>query len=732
MAGNRMLPGEVQTERAGRPVLSGRIPPPADSCLLRQETGVTLDGMPPGGATVLAGPGRAAPEAAHDLGGTGKTQLAALLAREHLDSDAAHLVVWITAASEDAVIAGYAQALHDVGATAPSGPAEGPEGPEGVESAAAAFLEWLANTALPWLVVLDDLGDPAVAERWWPRGPAGQVLITTRHPDLVDPGAAHVARVGEFSPREALWYLAERLRADHDQRTGATDLAIELGFLPIALAQAAAVMTETGWTCRQYLELAIDRRAQLAAAQASAGQRATGHADTGQAGEGLAGEGRARPISPAAVTCSLSAQLASQLAPPGLAGRALSLISMLGPFGIPRVLLTSQAACAYLGGPDGYPVTAAQAWAAVQNLARAGLVAIDDGSAARSVLAHALVLSMARQSSTASAREQAVRAAADALADVWSSLAVPADVAQALRDCAVKLQDVGRAALWVPQCHPILIAAGQSLVSSGMAGQAVAYWRAMLRVSERHFGATHTQSAQFRDLLGTACELSGRPGEAVVMYTDLLTQLEQAGDGCQPEVLATRASLARAQAAAGRPADAVRLARQTLDRCEQVQGASHPDTLQAQAHLADSYLAAGQFKQAIDLCKRTVADRERAQGASHPETMAARTSLATAYRSGGKLKDAIKQYERALADRERVQDTADADTIAARRELAYTCCVAGKYAYSVAQYERALADCHEVLGSGHAITLATQEDLDAVAGYGLAKMGIDLRKRKPG
>lgn len=713
MVGNRMLPGEIQLERAGRPVLSGRMPPPADACLLRQETGLTLGSLPAGRPTMLVGAGPAAPGVAHDLGGTGKTQLAALLAREHLDSNAGYLVVWITAVGEDAVITGYAQALHDVGVTAPA---------EGAEHAAAAFLEWLADTDRPWLVVLDDMADPAVAERWWPRGPAGRVLITTRQPDLIDQNAAHVVRVGVFSPREALWYLAERLRADHDQRTGATDLAIELGFLPIALAQAAALMTETGWTCRQYLEFAADRRAQLAAAQAG----------TGQAGTGQAGTGQAQLISPAAVTCSLSAQLASQLAPAGLAGRALSLISMLGPSGIPRVLLTSQAACGYLGGPEGYPVSAAQAWAAVQNLARAGLVAIDDGSAARSVLAHALVLSMARQSSTAAAREQAVHAAADALAEVWSSLAVPPDVAQALRDCAAKLQDVGRAALWIPQCHPVLVAAGQSLVRSGMPGQAVAYWRAMLSVSERHFGTAHAQSAQFRDLLGAACELSGRPGEAVAMYTDLLTRLEQAGDGCQPEVLAARARLARAQAAAGRPADAIRLARQTLDRCAQVQGASHPDTLDAQAHLADSYLAAGHFKQAIDLCKLTLADRERIQGASHSDTTAARASLATAYRNGGKLKDAIKQYERALADRERAQDAADAGTIAIRRELAYTSCAAGKYAYSVTQYERALADCHEVLGSGHAITLATQEDLDAVAGYGLAKMGIDLRKRKPG
>jgi tetratricopeptide (TPR) repeat protein len=709
MAGNGMLPGAVQTGQPGQPVLSGRIPPATDTLLVRQETGLTLDSLPPGRPTVLVTAGRAAAGSGHDLGGTGKTQLAASLAWAHLDSPAAPLVVWMNAVSEDAVIVGYAQALHDVGEPAPAG---------GAEEAAAAFLEWLWETGRPWLVVLDDLGDPAVPGSWWPRGHGGRVVVTTRQPDLVGQHDPHVVRVGAFSPREALWYLAERLREDHDQRTGATDLAIELGFLPIALAQAAAFMAETGWSCRQYLELAAQRRAQLGAPQDGAGQAGARHAGA---------------PSPAAVTCSLSVQLADQLVPQGLAGRALILISMLGPHGIPRVLLTSRAARTYLGGKGGYPVDEAEAWAAVRNLAKAGLVTIDDSSAARTVLAHALVQAAARQSASPAGREQAVRAAADALAEVWSSLAVPPDVAQALRDSAAKVQEVGRAALWDPRCHPVLLAAGQSLVSNGMPGQAVAYWRAMLGISERHFGPVHAQSAEFRDLLAAACELSGRPDDAVAMYADLLTHLEQAGDGCAPEVLAARASLARAEAAAGRPADAIRLARQTLDRCEQVHGAGHPGTLEAQRHLADSYLAAGQFKQAIDLCKRTVADRERLQGAGHPDTIAARVSLATAYRSGGKLKDAIKQYERALADREREQGGGtDADTIAARRDLAYTCCAARKYAYSVEQYERALADCHEVLGAGHALTQATQEDLDTVTRYAMGKLGIDLRKARHG
>ena len=712
MAGNRMLPGAVEAERAGRPVLSGRLPALSESCLLRQETGLALDGLPPDRPIVLITARRDAPPNGrdlgdlgdlHDLGGTGKTQLAAALARAHLDRPPSPafvdgpVVVWIAATSEDAIITGYAQALHDVGAPAADG---------GPERAAAAFLKWLAGTGRPWLVVLDDLGDPAVAERWWPAGAAGRVLVTSDHPALAQWRAAHVVPVGAFSPREALWYLAEQLRADHDQRTGATDLAIELEFMPIALAHAAAFITETGWNCRQYIELVAHRQAQL----------------TGPGGT----------PSPAAVTCSLSAQLADQLAPAGLAGRALALISVLSPAGIPGGVLTSQAARSYLGGAHGYPVEADEAWAAVRNLARAGLVIVDDDGRAPMVLAHALVQGLARQNSTAAGREQAVRAGADALAEAWPTLAGPPRVAQALRDCTAKLQEADRAVLWAPQCHPVLIAAGQSLVNSGMPGRAVAYWRAMLAVSERHFGTTHAQTAQLRDLLAEACELSGHPDEAIAMYTDLLAHLEQAGDGCEPEVLVARASLSRAQASAGRPADAIRLARQTLDRCEQVRGAAHPDTLDAAGHLADSYLAAGQFKQAIELCKQTLAERERVQGVTHADTIAARAALATAYRSGGKLKDAIKQYERTLADREKAHGATDMRTIAARRDLAYACCVAGKWAYSVAQYEHALADCHQVLGAGHELTVATQEDLDAVAGYGFAKLGIDLRTPKTG
>ena len=46
------------------------------------------------------------------------------------------------------------------------------------ESVAARFAAWLAGTARPWLVVLDDLRDAADLDGLWPAGPAGRLLVT--------------------------------------------------------------------------------------------------------------------------------------------------------------------------------------------------------------------------------------------------------------------------------------------------------------------------------------------------------------------------------------------------------------------------------------------------------------------------------------------------------------------------------------------------------------------------
>jgi tetratricopeptide (TPR) repeat protein len=622
------------------------------------------------------------------------------LAYECHDTQAAHLVLWVTATGRDAVITGYAQALRDLG--------EGPYQDESPEHAADRFVDWLKGADLPWLVVLDEVADPAAVDGLWPAGPSGRVLVTTAYPDAAV--AAHsprAAELGVFSPREALTYLFASARLDVGQRAGALDLATELGFSPVALRHAAAFLTATELDCRQYHTHFTERR--NAAARAFAG--------------GLG--------STVAAAWSLSWELADQLAPQGLAGRALALISMLSPHGIPYRILSSKAARAYLTEPAGFVADETHVRTALGNLSRAGLITINDRSPARTVLVHELVQALTRKCLPAAESQRAARAAADALAQTWSDHEMAASIAQALRDSTTKLQDIAGAFLLSSECHPAMLQAGRSLDASGLAGPAVAYWGAMASATQQALGAGHPQAVAVRDLLGAACQASGRLDEAVAIHEGVLADREKALGPAHPDTLAARDRLTHTYIAADRPNVAIAEFRSVLARMESTLGPDHPETIAIRSSLADACRESGQFKEAIALGKRALADRERANGPGHPDTVSARASLASTYRDAKKPKDALRLYERIVADRERLQGPEHPDVILARCDLAAAYLSARKFGLSIPQYERALTDSEQALGRQHPITESVRQDLNTAASVAWSVVGIDLRSPRP-
>jgi len=704
------------------PVLSGLMPPLADSYTPRTESGPDpADDLHPGETVVLVTADNAA-RALGGMGGTGKTQLAAAIAHTLWSRGAVDLVLWVTASGRDAVLTGYAQALGDVGL---------PDPYEGPEVAASHFLAWLAETPRPWLAVLDDLTDPAVLDGLWPWGPSGRVLVTTNRPDAaLRAHSPRAVELGPFSDRESLAYLSTKLQADRDQWTGALDLAADLGFLPIALAQAGTLMAYTGIDCRDYRTRMAEWRQHLGA-----------------------GNGTSPPA--VAGTGALALEVADRLPPAGLARPMLALISMLDPNGIPGAVLTTPAACAYLSRFGGAaPVDEVQARTAVHALGRLGLVTIDTTSAARTVRVHELVQAASRQSLSTADCDAAALAAADALFQAWPPpQAVPAASGQALRDCTARLHQIAGVLLWNPDCHPVLVRAGQCLDNAGLAGPAIAYWQSMIDIGRPTLGATHAHTILASDRLAAAYDAAGRHMDAIPVHERVLAERERELGPSHPDTLNARNSLARTYRAAGRGEDAVRLAERALADCERIQGLRHPDslaarselaqaylsaglrdeaiavfeialagqkqalgphhpdTLTARANLAHAYRAAGRPKQAISLFEETLADREKVQGADHPDTLAARGNLGSAYRAAGRLRDAIGAYKHALADRERVQGPDHPDTITACGNLASAYHSARKLTLALPLYERTLADCERVHGADHPDTLASLGNL---------------------
>jgi tetratricopeptide (TPR) repeat protein len=684
---NRQVRADTPSRSVSWPVRSGAIPPLAECFISRPETGFdAARGLARGATVVLtqpAGPGEAGRQplaGPTGTGGTGKTQLAAALAQTLWRSREADLVAWVPAASRDAVLTGYAQALAAAGA---------PGAQAGLDIAAAGFLGWLAKTSQPWLVVLDDLADPADLDGLWPAGTAGMVLATTRLPasTLGGPGR-RILEIGPFSPREALGYLSARLSEDAGMRAGALDLATDLGCLPLGLGQAAAVIADSQTNCRSYRAQFAGRTRQMPV------------------------DGAGPDAATVAATWSLSLDRADSLAPPGMAGNALVLVALFDPAGIPGAVLTSPAASAYICGrhATGTPADQGQVRMVLDSLARAGLVTIDPDSAPRTVLMHSLVQAMIQRFIPPAMLEQAAWAAADALLQAWPPQEAEPLYEQALRDGAASLHRAAAGPLWTPEAHPVLLRAGQSLAQAGLTGLGIAHWQNMISTGQV-LGQAHASIPVAHDNLAAAYLNAGRTADAVGAYEQSLAEQQRALGADHPGTLATRSGLARACLAAGRESDAVELYESILAEQEQGLGPDHPVTMTTRDDLVAAYLSAGRAPAAIAILRSVLNGRAAAQGPDHPETLTTQAALAAALLSGGELKDAVQLHERILADREQAHGATHPDTMAARASLAYAYRSADRLKHALPVYERTLADRGKVLGPDHPDTLTSLANL---------------------
>jgi hypothetical protein len=178
------------------------------------------------------------------LGGIGKTQLAL----EYCYQQAARyqIVWWIRAESKETRIADLA-ALAERLQLAPADKSD-------LSSSAGAVIDWLDRTP-GWLLVFDNVERPEDLEHLLPVAGRGHVLITSRHAAW---GAlAKTVKLNVWTSQESTQYLLKRTKEDATEanKRAATALAEALGFLPLAIEQAAAYIEESKIGISTYTEL---------------------------------------------------------------------------------------------------------------------------------------------------------------------------------------------------------------------------------------------------------------------------------------------------------------------------------------------------------------------------------------------------------------------------------------------------------------------------------------------
>ncbi|MFE7077430.1 tetratricopeptide repeat protein, partial [Streptomyces sp. NPDC057620] len=593
----------------------------------------------------FARPGEVIVHAVHGLGGVGKSALAAHWAHRRTE----RMRWWVSAdeaISVDAGLAGLARALQPGLAGLPA------------EVQSERAVAWLAGHD-GWLLVLDNVEDPAHIRPLLDRLPGGRILITTRRASGWHHDATTI-RLGVLTPADAL-DLFTRVLAHHGPRgtEGADAVCEELGDLALAVEQAAAYCAETGTTPRAYLDLLTQYPATMFAA-------------------GTVGGDSERTIT------RIWHLTLDRLSDTPLAGEILRILAWYAPDRIPRNLLDALAEPPLLAKAIGRLI--------------AYSMITDNRDTTVSV--HRLVQALARTpdpddphrqpAAIDHARDQATTLLADTFPNdsdaqpgTWPRCRALLAHADALTAHHPPDYDTVETAL-------VLYRTAEYRAGQGALAPALHALHRALATEERVLGGDHPDTLASRNNLASVYESAGDLGRAIPLYERTLDERERVLGGDHPDTLASRNNLAGAYESAGDLGRAIPLYERTLDERERVLGGDHPDTLTSRNNLAYVYAAAGDLGRAIPLYERTLDDSQRVLGGDHPDTLTSRNNLASVYESAGDLGRAIPLYERTLDDSQRVLGGDHPFTLTSRNNLAGAYESAGDLGRAIPLYERTL------------------------------------------
>ncbi|KAA8894431.1 hypothetical protein FN846DRAFT_819409 [Sphaerosporella brunnea] len=631
------------------------------------------------------------------LGGIGKTTIAVEFCYQRRKAQPRTHIFWVHGDSHETFNASYLDLGREAGLE-PKGDDEDAQ-LKGVK-------RWLdSSVSGDWMMIIDNFDDVDLYPAKYLPVRRGTILFTTRDERLIEHPAYSVSitsgvKVTAMSDKEALETFSKRL---DPTGTGAVvrthaeaslELLNLLENLPLAIAQAAAYIRETGTDIPKYLEIFKECERNQ-------------HDLLGEALPNVTGNERdsSRAVT---TTWKITVDRIQQENPQSI--QLLGLMSFLSPEEISEEMLT--------GAPflkDMRPVPLKKAFALLLNFAL--LYRLESSN----YRLHRLVSFSIRELLNLEDPQRGHELLETAVKLIVQCF--PEDISGNMTKCThllshaiTSLGHVSRYNLKFPSLWSLQNDVGRVFSENGDNSGALKWYQRAMDGYEKTLGRDHASTLNTVNNMASAFDDQGKYDKALEWYQRALDGYEKTLGRDHPSTLDTVDNMAIVFRRQGKYDKALEWHQRALDGKEKTPRRDHPSTLVTVNNMAIVFHSQGEYDKALVWYQRALHGREKTLGRDHPSTLDTVNNTAIVFFRQGKYDKALVWYQRALHGREKTLGRDHPSTLETVNNTAIVFHSQGEYDKALVWYQRALDGKEKTLGRDHPSTLDTVNNMASVFG----------------